>query len=457
MYKTNITMEEKRIVAAIDVGTTKIVVLIGRKNDNGGIEILGYGRTASHGVKRGQVQNINDTIKSISAAVKQAEDMANCKITEAYVGIAGQHIRSQRYNQSINRNSANDAISEADVEALISQMREVPTEMGEEVLHILPQSYSVDTEFGIKNPVGIAGKQLSGNFHIVFGNTAAANNLRKCVESNGIKVKGLILEPLASSTSVLTNNDRELGVALVDIGGGTTDVAIYRDGSIYHTAVIPYGGDSVTGDIRQGCKIIEEDAEILKIQYGSAIATEKMNSQSVTIPGRDGLKAKEISVSMLANIIRARMEEIIATVMEKIEVSGTKHLLGAGIVITGGGAMLQNLTQLFALRSGMEVRIGVPNKRILPKEKITSLPSNATSIGLLTMGIEEIKIEGLGFDTESKIKIEETKPETNNIETEDKAAKPIANEQKKPKLVEKIKNYWDSFTEWATEVNDEHV
>jgi len=182
-----------------------------------------------------------------------------------------------------------------------------------------------------------------------------------------------------------------------------------------------------------------------------------MNSQSVTIPGRDGLKAKEISVSMLANIIRARMEEIIATVMEKIEVSGTKHLLGAGIVITGGGAMLQNLTQLFALRSGMEVRIGVPNKRILPKEKITNLPSNATSIGLLTMGIEDIKIDGLGFDTESNIKIEETKPEANNIEAEDNATKPIVNEQKKPKLVEKFKNYWNTFTEWATEVNDEHV
>jgi len=444
-------MEENKIVAAIDVGTTKIVVLIGRKNENGSIEILGYGRTESYGVKRGAVLNIEETIKSISIAVSKAEEMANYKITEAYIGIAGQHIRSQRFNQSINRNSANVPISQADVDSLISQMREVPTEMGEEVLHILPQSYTVDNEHNIKNPVGITGKQLSGDFHIVFGQRAAANNLRNCVESNGIKVKGLILEPLASATSVLTKSDRELGVALVDIGGGTTDVAIYRDGQICHTAVIPYGGNIVTSDIKQGCKIIEEDAEMLKVQYGSAIAIGKMATQIVTIPGRDGLKAKEISVAMLANIIRARMEEIIATVMFIIEASGARNNLGAGIVITGGGSMLRDLPQLFSRHSGMEVRIGVPDKRVLTKDSITNLPSFATSIGLMTMGIENVRIDGFGFDKN------DTKAKSTSDNQSEKESANEPQQKKKGKALEKIESLWGRFSDWATEIEDEHV
>ncbi|MBO7432979.1 MAG: cell division protein FtsA [Salinivirgaceae bacterium] len=451
-------MDENKIVAAIDVGTTKIVALIGRKNEHGSIDILGYGRTESRGMKRGAVLNIEEVTTSIASAVSQAEAEANMKITEAYIGIAGQHIRSQCFNQPVNRNSANDAISQAEVDALTNQMREVPREMGEEILHILPQSYTVDNVSDIKNPVGISGKQFIGNFHIVFGKTAAANNLRSCVEKNGIKVKGLILEPLASSTAVLTEDDKDLGVALVDIGGGTTDIAIFCNGRICYTAVIPCGGNIVTSDIKQGCKIIEKDAEDLKIQYGSAIETEKMKLQMVSIPGHNGMKPKEISVYNLARFIRARMEEIIATVAQIIEVSGTKNKLGAGIVITGGGSSLKNLRQLFALRTGMEIRIGLPNKRVDNQEMITNLPSNATAIGLMTMGIEDMKIKELSFEKNSSAtRISDKKDETDSKtsgNTQEEAAK---EPEKGGKAGEKIKKMWGKFTNWATVIDDENV
>ncbi|MBR5957376.1 MAG: cell division protein FtsA [Salinivirgaceae bacterium] len=450
-------MDENKIVAAIDVGTTKIVALIGRKNEHGSIDILGYGRTESRGMKRGAVLNIEEVTTSIASAVSQAETEANMKITEAYVGIAGQHIRSQCFNQPVNRNSANDAISQAEVDALTNQMREVPREMGEEILHILPQNYTVDNESDIKNPVGISGKQFRGNFHIVFGKTAAANNLRSCVERNGIKVKGLILEPLASSTAVLTEDDKDLGVALVDIGGGTTDIAIFCNGRICYTSVIPCGGNIITSDIKQGCKIIEKDAEDLKVQYGSAWATEKMKMQMVSIPGHNGMKPKEISVYNLAYIIRSRMEELIATMMQVIEVSGTKDKLGAGIVVTGGGSLLRNLPQLFSLRTGMDVRIGLPNKRVDKQEMVTNLPSNATAIGLLTMGLEDLKVNELNFDKNSTNRVADKKDETDAKTTGNTQDEPAKKSEKGGKAGEKIKKMWSKFTDWATVVDDENV
>ena len=363
----------ENIIAAIDVGTTKIVALVGQKDSEGHIEVIDYGRTESKGVRRGAVLNIEEATNSIRTAVQQAEAQSGYKITEAYVGIAGQHIRSQRFTQTKNRNWANDAISQNDVDALINQMREVPTEMGEEVLHILPQKYKVDDEDDITNPVGISGKKLEGDFHIVFGQMAAANNLRRCVEKNGIKVKRLILEPLASATAVLSSDDKELGVALVDIGGGTTDVAVFKNGQIFHTAVIPFGGDIITSDIKEGCKILERQAESLKVQCGQAIVTPNIKNKVVAIPGSGGLKPKEISLDYLAMIIQARMNEIIATVKQILESAGVKDSLGAGVVLTGGGAMLRHITHLFAYGTALEPRIGVPSLYIKSKiEAVTT-------------------------------------------------------------------------------------
>lgn len=436
--------QNSNIIAAIDVGTTKIVALVGRRDSEGHIEVIGYGRTESKGVRRGAVLNIEEASRSIKEAVSMAEEQSGYKITEAYVGIAGQHIRSDRQTCTKNRNSANDPITQADVDSLVNQMHEVPTEMGEVVLHILPQKYKVDGEDDIKNPVGISGKKLEGDFHIVFGQMAAANNLRRCVENNGIKVKNLILEPLASATAVLTSDDKELGVALVDIGGGTTDVAIFKNGHICNTAVIPFGGDIITSDIKEGCKILERQAESLKVQRGQAIVTPDIKNIAVTIPGAGGLKPKEISLDYLTMIIQARMNEIIATVKQILESAGMKENLGAGVVLTGGGSMLRYLVNLFAYGTALEVRVGRPNQYIKTEIKnLTTLPSNSTSIGLLMMGFENNTAEGLGFGSANK-KDEPAKEEEFEI-------KPTKNEsEQKNKGIGFVKGLWDKAVDFMT-------
>ena len=438
--------QTKNIIAAIDVGTTKIVVLVGRRDSEGHIEVIGYGRTESKGVRRGAVLNIDEATNSIRTAVQQAEEQSGFKITEAYVGIAGQHIRSDRQVCSKYRNSANDPITQEDVDSLINQMHEVPTQMGEEVLHILPQKYKVDGEDCIKNPVGISGKKLEGDFHIVFGQTAAANNLRRCVENNGIKVKNLILEPLASATAVLTNDDKELGVALVDIGGGTTDVAVFKNGHICNTAVIPFGGDIITSDIKEGCKILERQAESLKVQRGQAIVTPDIKNVAVTIPSSGGLKPKEISLVNLAEIIQVRMVELIATVKQILEIAGIKDKLGAGVVLTGGGSMMRYLINLFSYGTALEVRTGVPNLHIKTKiEKVTVLPSNATSIGLLMMGFDDNTDEALGTSRKDK------KEEADNEQSKDKFVfEEQETESPKPKGKGFMKGLWDKAVEYVT-------
>ncbi|MBR6082138.1 MAG: cell division protein FtsA [Salinivirgaceae bacterium] len=438
--------QNKNIIAAIDVGTTKIVVLVGRRDSEGHIEVIGYGRTESKGVRRGAVLNIDEATNSIRTAVQQAEEQSGFKITEAYVGIAGQHIRSDRQVCSKYRNSANDPITQEDVDSLINQMHEVPTQMGEEVLHILPQKYKVDGEDCIKNPVGISGKKLEGDFHIVFGQTAAANNLRRCVENNGIKVKNLILEPLASATAVLTNDDKELGVALVDIGGGTTDVAVFKNGHICNTAVIPFGGDIITSDIKEGCKILERQAESLKVQRGQAIVTPDIKNVAVTIPSSGGLKPKEISLVNLAEIIQVRMVELIATVKQILEIAGIKDKLGAGVVLTGGGSMMRYLINLFSYGTALEVRTGVPNLHIKTKiEKVTVLPSNATSIGLLMMGFDDNTDEALGTSRKDK------KEEADKEQSKDKFVfEEQETESPKPKGKGFMKGLWDKAVEYVT-------
>lgn len=447
--------QNENIVAAIDVGTTKIVVLVGRKDPDGNIEIIGYGRTESKGVRRGAVLNIEETIKSIKVAVEQAEESSGYKITEAYVGIAGQHIRSQCYTQTQNRNSSNEPISETDVNELINQMRNVPTEMGEEVLHILPQDYKVDAEDEISTPIGMYGKQLSGNFHIVFGKTAAANNLRRCVENNGIRVKRLILEPLASSTAVLTDDDKELGVALVDIGGGTTDVAIFKNGRIFHTEVIPFGGNVITSDIKEGCNILERQAENLKVQYGAALATSAMSNKAVSIPGSSGLKPREISLTNLANIINARLEEIIATIMYCINTNGASNILGAGIVVTGGGAMLRHLPQLFANKTGSEIRIGVPNKLVKSKiDAVTNLPSNSTSIGLMMIALNNNLTDGMDIEFKFKENAMTAEPVKQKNDGKDDDFTDGTTKTAEKESMKKVKKAWAKAFDWLTDVDE---
>lgn len=380
---------KEQIVAAVDIGTTKIVAIIGRVLENGRLEVLGMGKTVSRGVKRGVVLNIEETVNAIETTVNEAKAMSKVNFSEVFVGIAGQHIKSIRNRGYINRDSYDDEITRKDIMRLIEDMKKIPVDVSEEIIHVLPQNFIVDNEAGVKNPVGMSGKRLEANFHIVVGQIASAKNIEKCINRVNLNVKQLILEPLASSEAVLTGDEKEAGVALVDIGGGTTDIAVYYDEIIRHTAVIPFGGNAVTRDIKEGCSILQRQAESLKMQFGSALGDLAKEDKVVTIPGISGREPKEISFKSLAYIIQSRMEEIVDAVMFEIENSGYMDKLAAGIVLTGGGAMLRHLPQLVKFKTGMDVRVGYPNERLAKEsnEEINQ-PMYSTSVGLLLKGYE---------------------------------------------------------------------
>lgn len=379
------------IVVGLDIGTTKIVVIVGRRNEFGKIEILGLGKSESIGVSRGVVLNIEQTVQSIRQAVEEAEAASGVDITVVNVGIAGQHIKSLQHRGIRTRNSLENEISQEDIDSLIEDMYKLVMLPGEEIIHVLPQEYIVDNEQGIKSPVGMSGIRLEANFHIITGQIAAANNITKCVNKAGLEISELTLEPLASAEAVLSGEEKEAGVALVDIGGGTTDIAIFQDDIIRHTAVIPFGGNIITEDIKEGCTIIKSQAELLKIKFGSALASENMENEIVSIPGLRGRAHKEISVKNLSHIIQARMEEIIEHVYYEIKNSGFEKKLIAGIVVTGGGSQLKHLTQLFEYVTGMDTRIGYPNEHLAKTTIEVTNPLFSTGVGLVMRGLEGVE------------------------------------------------------------------
>ncbi len=424
--------QNNNFIAAVDIGTTKIVTIVGRKNDNGKLEILGMGKTPSRGVKRGVVLNIEETVTAIRSTVEEVQNQTGLTLSDVFVGIAGQHIKSVISRGYINRDSYEKRITKEDRDKLIAEMYKIPVDVGDDIIHVLPQSYIVDNETGVKNPIGMAGKRLEANFHIVIGQISSANNIKNCVESVGLNVIQLILEPLASSTAVLTEDEKEAGVALVDIGGGTTDIAVYYDDIIRHTAVIPFGGNVVTMDIKEGCSILNRQAEALKIQFGSALGDLAQEDKVVTIPGISGRDPKEISFKSLAYIIQSRMEEIIDAVLFEIENSDCMEKLSAGIVLTGGGSLLRYLPQLVNYRSGMDVRIGYPSILIASDTlKEINQPMYSTSIGLLLKGYEILE--------NKKAKMEEAKRQNIN-ENKGKA-------KKGTKIIKFIKDLSDIFVE----------
>jgi cell division protein FtsA len=378
---------ESEIIVGLDIGTTKIVAMVGRRNEFGKIEILGYGKSTSIGVRRGVVSNIERTIQSIRAAVEEAENNSGVDIRFVTVGIAGQHIKSIQHHGVLMRSNSDSEITEDDIDNLTNDMFKLVMLPGEEIIHALPQEYIVDNEKGIKEPVGMCGGRMEANFHIITGRIAAAKNIYKCVNRADLQTSDLILEPLASADAVLSKEEKEAGVALVDIGGGTTDIAIFQEGIIRHTAVIALGGDIITEDIKEGCTIIKDQAEMLKIRFGSALASESKENEIVAIPGLRGREPKEISLKNLANIIQARMEDIIEHIYYEIKNSGYEKKLIAGIVITGGGSKLKHVTQLIEYMTGMNTRIGYPNEHLgKAPEEVTS-PMYATSVGLVIKGL----------------------------------------------------------------------
>lgn len=384
-------MQNDKIVAGLDIGTTKICAIVGRQNEFGKLEILGMGKAVSEGVIRGMVTNINATVVAIEKAVREAEDQSGIDIRIVNVGIAGQHIKSTMLRHGINRDTSEDEISVADVQRLSQDMYKTVMPFGNEIIHVMPQTYTVDYETETKDPVGMQGVHLEADFHVITAQTNDISKINKSVIRANLKIEDLILEPLASSLAVLSDEEKEAGVVLVDIGGGTTDVAIFYDGIIRHTAVIPFGGNIITQDIKQGLMVMQTQAEQLKIKFGKAIAKEASPTDIVSIPGLKNRPHKEISVRNLANIIQARMEEIIELVHTEIICAGFENGLAGGIVITGGGSQLQGVGQLFEYMTGMQAKIGYPNEH-LGKSKFEAVksPMYATAVGLVLAGFKAI-------------------------------------------------------------------
>ncbi|SRX54646.1 cell division protein FtsA [Aequorivita sp. CIP111184] len=449
-------MENENIAVGLDIGTTKIVAMIGRKNDYGKMEVLGIGKAKSLGVHRGVVNNITQTIQSIQQAVQDAETSSGMKIKEVVVGIAGQHIRSLQHSDYITRPNGEDVISEEDIDRLCNQVHKLVMLPGEEILHVLPQDFKVDGQAEIKEPIGMYGARLEANFHVVVGQVSSIRNVGRCIKSAGLELSAITLEPLASAKAVLSQEEKEAGVALIDIGGGTTDLAIFKDGIIRHTAVIPFGGNVITEDIKEGCSIIEKQAELLKIKFGSAWPGENKDNEIVSIPGLRGREPKEISLKNLSKIIHARVIEIIEQVYMEIKNYGhedQKKKLIAGIVLTGGGAQLQHIKQLVEYITGMDTRIGYPNEHLAgDSDSETTSPMYATAVGLVLNSLESKEKSSLmkRFSHEESEQEKEEKAEVPKADLE------IEKEEEKFKEKEQktSKKFFDKWAEKFKEFLD---
>ncbi|MEL6274058.1 MAG: cell division protein FtsA [Bacteroidota bacterium] len=380
-----------QIIAALDIGTTKVCALVGRRDEHGRLEILGLGKVESAGVMRGVVTNIEKTVQAIREACRIAREQAGVSFDTVHVGIAGQHIKSLQHRGMMMRDNTSSEISQRDIDKLIADMHKLVLPPGDKILHVIPQEYTVDNEQGIVDPVGMSGTKLEANFHIITGQITASNNIHRCVERAGLKMANVTLEPIASSASVLYEDEKQAGVALVDIGGGTTDITIFQDGIIRHTAVIPFGGHVVTKDIKAGCTVMEHHAEKLKIKYGSALASEVFENRVIVIPGLRGREPKEITEKNLSLIIQARVEEIIDHIGWEIRRSGFENKLIGGIVLTGGGSLLRDIDKLTELQTGYSTRVGTPVEHLSHgyAKQLTS-PIYATGVGLLLQAFSDI-------------------------------------------------------------------
>lgn len=428
--------KKKNIVVGVDIGTTKVSVIVAEKNDDGLFNILGTGMAASFGVMKGEVANINKTAQAIKEAVVQAEAESGHKIKEVYAGIAGSHIDSMQHRGSLIRNDNSEEISVEDIKTIMRDMYKVALKPGIQIIHVIPQEYFVDGLSVGDDPVGMFGSRIEADYHIITGRISAARNIERSISKAGLEMVGLILEPLASAASVLDEAEKEAGVVLVDIGGGTTDVAVFYDNIIRHTAVIPFGGNILTKDIEKGCHILKRQAEQLKVRFGSAMPLNSQGNKVVSIPGLRGRPAKEISVKTLSNIIKARMEEIIEQVYYEIKLSGYDKKIRAGIVLTGGGAQLQHIKALVEFTTGIDVRIGEPLEKLAKgyDAKLSS-PIYATGLGLLSRAQYEIEEEEEELKVEENISTSEAE-----IGKEVEAEKIIQDKEHRP-----IKNWWKNF------------
>ena len=384
--------DQQPLVVALDIGTTKVVAIAGRMTEHNKLEVLGIGKVESEGVLRGVVSNIDKTVRAIREAVEAAERQTGEKIGVVHVGIAGQHIRSLQHRGMRMRDNDHTEISQQDIDLLVNDTHKLVLPPGDKIIHVIPQEYTVDNEQGIVDPIGMSGIKLEANFHIITAQITASNNIHRCVTEAGYRVANMTLEPIASAKASLSDEEKEAGVALVDIGGGTTDLTIFQEGIIRHTAVIPFGGEVVTKDIKEGCMVMTKQAEKLKVAFGSALSEEVYDNRIISIPGLKGRDPKEISEKNLAKIIQARVEEILDCVLWEIRRSGYEQKLIGGIVLTGGGALLAHIDKLAEYHTGISCRIGMPVEHLAHGyAKRLSSPIYATGIGLLLKGIEDVR------------------------------------------------------------------
>src|SRR5579862_5510892 len=440
-------MHEQPIIVGLDIGTTKIAAIAGRKNEFGKLEILGFGRANSNGVKHGQVLNIDETIKAIKMALDNCHSSnPTVPLTEVYVGIAGHHIKSLQTRGDIVRQNTDDEITQREIDQLVADQYKTYIPAGDQIIDVIPQEFTVDNFQNIPNPIGYGGVKVGANFHIITGDKNAIRNINRAVEKSNLHTKDLVLQPLASAAAVMGQEDLEAGVAIVDIGGGTTDLAVFYEGILKHTAVIPFGGENITNDIKTGLGVLKTQAEQMKVQFGSALSNEAKTNAFITIPGLRGMPAKEISVKNLANIIQARMSEIMDFVIYHLKQVGLDNkMLNGGIVLTGGGSQLKHLIQLTEYVTGLNARIGYPTEH-LSAGHIEELakPTYSTCIGLILKGYSDYEHNRKQFETQY---VQVDVPEI--LKEKPMDPEPVAAEEsvarEKMKNRKGIKDFWGKF------------
>jgi cell division protein FtsA len=437
---------EQPIIVGLDIGTTKIAVIAGRKNEFGKLEILGFGKANSNGVKHGQVLNIDETIKAIQTALENCyESNRSLVVKDVYVGIAGHHIKSLQTRGDIVRQSNDEEITQSEIDQLILDQYKTFIPAGDQIIDVIPQEYTVDNFQNISNPIGYGGVKVGANFHIITGDRTAIRNINRSVEKAGLHTKDLVLQPLASSSAVMAQEDLEAGVAIVDIGGGTTDLAVFYEGILKHTAVIPFAGENITNDIKTGLGVLKTQAEQMKVQFGSALANEAKTNAYITIPGLRGMPAKEISVKNLANIVQARMSEILDFVTYHLKQVGLDNkALNGGVVLTGGGAQLKHLIQLTEYVTGLPARIGFPNEHLAAGHiEELAKPTYSTCIGLILKGYDDYEHNRKEFEKDFK-KVE-VPDALKKMEEEEVLADDGVIAAEKIKQRRGLSNFWGKF------------
>ncbi|MDE3145498.1 cell division protein FtsA [mine drainage metagenome] len=436
------SLNEAPIIVGLDIGTTKIAAIAGRKNEHGKLEILGFGRANSNGVQHGQVLNIDQTIKAIQAALQNCYDSnPDLEINEVYVGIAGHHIKSLQTRGDMVRQEPDNEIQAWEIDQLVENQRKTFIPAGDQIIDVIPQDFHVDNIQNIKEPIGFNGVKVGANFHIITGDRNAIRNINRAVEKSGLKTKDLVLQPLASASAVMSDIDMEAGVAILDIGGGTSDLAVFYEGILKHTAVIPFGGENITNDIRMGLGVLKSQAEAMKVQFGSALAEEAKANAYITIPGLKGMPAKEISVKNLAQIIQARMTEILDFVDYHLKQIGLDNkALNGGIILTGGGSQLKHLIQLTEYITHLNARIGLPNEHLAPNHiEELKKPMYSTCLGLILKGYSDYEHKYKDFAERFK------KVEVPRKLTVDKAETKVETEEKVVDVKERKGKFWDKF------------